>query len=162
MKEQKRISLIILSTQQLLTGFIYQHRKRTAGNVIKKGIETETGHTSLFLLFSEPRDPGNEAGFFSLLCQRCLQSLTKQIENLYAPYPQPRPQARMGKWRVLAFARLHPWFGGGMGVGGSILFCPRLQFIFLRFCQLSFFATFSEEISCKLQKSQLLVRQIYR
>ena len=39
------------------------------------------------------------------------------------------PKSRMGKWRVLAFARLHPCFGGGgrgMGVCCSILFCPRL------------------------------------
>lgn len=39
--------------------------------------------------------------------------------------PPPPPKSRMGKWRVLAFARLHPWFGG-MGVCYSILFCPRL------------------------------------
>ena len=36
------------------------------------------------------------------------------------------PKSRMGKWRVLAFARLHPCFGGGMGVCCSILFCPRI------------------------------------
>ena len=26
-------------------------------------------------------------------------------------------KSKMGKWRVLAFARLHPWFGGGGGIG---------------------------------------------
>ena len=41
--------------------------------------------------------------------------------------PRLSPKSRMGKWRVLAFARLHPWFGG-MGVCCSILFCPRLKF----------------------------------
>ena len=29
------------------------------------------------------------------------------------------PIARIGKWRVLAFARLHPWFGWGGGGGGG-------------------------------------------
>ena len=32
----------------------------------------------------------------------------------------------MGKWRVLAFARLHPSLEG-MGVCCSIVFCPRMQ-----------------------------------
>ena len=38
------------------------------------------------------------------------------------PPPPSPPKSRMEKWRVLAFARLHPWFGGGMGVCCSILF----------------------------------------
>ena len=29
------------------------------------------------------------------------------------PPPPPKKKSRMGKWRVLAFARLHPWFVGG-------------------------------------------------
>ena len=37
--------------------------------------------------------------------------------NLPQPPPTPPPKkkqnSRMGKWRVLAFARLHPWFVGG-------------------------------------------------
>ena len=44
------------------------------------------------------------------------------MENLYPLPPTPlRPKSRMGKWRVLAFTRLHPWFGGGGG-GGGLLF----------------------------------------
>ena len=101
---------------------------------------------------------------FSLFCVNAVYNLW-QIRKFVRPLPPTSPQARMGKWRALEFARLHPWFGrgvGGMAVEGSILFCPRLYFNFLTFCQLSLFATFSEEISCKLQKSQLLVQQIYR
>ena len=48
-----------------------------------------------------------------------LHCWTKQMENLDPP---PPPKSRMEKWRVLAFARLHPWFGGEMGVCCSILF----------------------------------------
>ena len=31
-------------------------------------------------------------------------------------YPSPPPKSRMGKWGVLAFARLHPSFGGNGGL----------------------------------------------
>ena len=37
------------------------------------------------------------------------------------PAPPPLAKSRKGKWRVLAFARLHLWFGG-MGVCRSILY----------------------------------------
>ena len=44
------------------------------------------------------------------------------MRKLYPPPPPLRaptpPKSRMWKWRVLAFARLHPWFGGH----GSLLF----------------------------------------
>ena len=40
------------------------------------------------------------------------------MENLEPPLRPPR----MGKRRVLAFAWLHPWFGGGGGGDGGLLF----------------------------------------
>ena len=60
--------------------------------------------------------------FFEKEVSRKLHCWTKQMENLDPPPPPSRPKSRMEKWRVLAFARLHPWFGGGMGVCCSILF----------------------------------------
>ena len=59
--------------------------------------------------------------FFEKEVSRKLHCWTKQMENLDPPPPSP-PKSRMEKWRVLAFARLHPWFGRGMGVCCSILF----------------------------------------
>ena len=51
-------------------------------------------------------------------------SILDKIDGKFeTPLP---PKSRTGKWRVLAFARLHPCFGG-IGVCCSILFCPRLQ-----------------------------------
>ena len=44
------------------------------------------------------------------------------MENLY-PHPPPPPlplKSRMQKWPVFAFAWLHPWFGGGGGVGRGV------------------------------------------
>ena len=40
--------------------------------------------------------------------------------------PHPSLKSRVRKWRVLAFARLHPWFRGGWGFALPFLFCPRL------------------------------------
>ena len=60
--------------------------------------------------------------FFEKEVSRKLHCWTKQMENLDPPPPPSPPKSRMEKWRVLAFARLHPWFGGGMGVCCSILF----------------------------------------
>ena len=54
-----------------------------------------------------------------------LQSWTKHMENLDPP-PPISPGSKMIKWRVLASARLHPWFFGGVGVCCSTFFCPRL------------------------------------
>ena len=37
-------------------------------------------------------------------------------QNKWKTFTPPLlPKSKMGKWRVLAFARLHPWFGGGDG-----------------------------------------------
>ena len=57
-----------------------------------------------------------------------LQSWTKHMENLDTPTPPPpiSPGSKIIKWRVLASARLHPWFFWGVGVCCSIFFCPRL------------------------------------
>ena len=61
-----------------------------------------------------------------------LQSWTKHMENLDPPHlprtppPPISPGSKMIKWRVLASARLHPWFFWGVGVCCSIFFCPRL------------------------------------
>ena len=44
--------------------------------------------------------------FFEKEVSRKLHCWTKQMENLDPP-PSP-PKSRMEKWRVLAFARLHP------------------------------------------------------
>ena len=60
--------------------------------------------------------------FFEKEVSRKLHCWTKQMENLDPPPPPSPPKSRMEKWRVLAFARLHSWFGGGMGVCCSILF----------------------------------------
>ena len=51
-------------------------------------------------------------------------TILDKINGKFIP-PLP-PKSRMGKWGVMAFAWLHPWFGrGGEGVCCSILFCPR-------------------------------------
>ena len=53
----------------------------------------------------------------------------KVIPPTPSPPPPPplRPRkSKIGKWRVSAFARIHPWFGG-MGVCISVLFCPSLR-----------------------------------
>ena len=56
-----------------------------------------------------------------------LQSWTKHMENWDPPPPPPiSPGSKMIKWRVLASARLQPWFFWGVGVCCSIFFCPRL------------------------------------
>ena len=47
------------------------------------------------------------------------------IYNMDRKFGSPSPKSRMGKWRVLAFARIHPWLGE-MGVYCSIL-SPRMQ-----------------------------------
>ena len=39
-------------------------------------------------------------------------------QNKWKTLTPPPPKSKMGKWRVLTFARLHPWFGG-WGVGGG-------------------------------------------
>ena len=52
------------------------------------------------------------------------------MENLYS-LP---PKSRMGKWRVLAFSRLHPWFG----VDGGLLFHFTLSKIVLRIYLIDF------------------------
>ena len=56
------------------------------------------------------------------------------MENLYlpSPPPPPPPKSRMGKWRVLTFARLHP--GGGGGGGGGLLFYFILSKIVVKNC----------------------------
>ena len=35
--------------------------------------------------------------------------------KIYTPF-SPSPKSRMGKWHVLAFPQLHPWFGGDGGL----------------------------------------------
>ena len=45
-------------------------------------------------------------------------TILDKINGKFIP-PLP-PKSRMGKWGVMAFARLHPWFGGG-GVGKGLL-----------------------------------------
>ena len=45
-----------------------------------------------------------------------LAAILNKINGKFRPLS---PQLKMGKWRVLLFARLDPWFGAGGGVGVS-------------------------------------------
>ena len=61
--------------------------------------------------------------FFEKEVSRKLHCWKKQMENLEPPPPHHLPPNQGWKnGASLAFARLHPWFGGGMGVCCSILF----------------------------------------
>ena len=42
-------------------------------------------------------------------------TILDKINGKPGPLPLP-PKSRMGKWRVLAFARLHTWYGGDGGL----------------------------------------------
>ena len=60
----------------------------------------------------------------NVLPQRFLfDDLNYSLRQICTLSPPPLPsKSRTGKWRVLAFARLHPWFGEGRGGDGSLLF----------------------------------------
>ena len=55
----------------------------------------------------------------NVLPQRFLfDDLNYSLRQICTLSPPPLPsKSRTGKWRVLAFARLHPWFGEGLGGG---------------------------------------------
>ena len=55
-------------------------------------------------------------------------NLGQNTWKILTPPPPPpiSPGSEMIKWRVLASARLQPWFFWGVGACCSIFFCPRL------------------------------------
>ena len=58
-------------------------------------------------------------------------TILHKIGAKFVPLP---PKSRMGKWRVLAFARLHPWFGANGGllfhfILSTIVWEPRLALV---------------------------------
>ena len=53
-------------------------------------------------------------------------AILDKTHGKFRPPPPISPGSEMIKWRVLASARLQPWFFWGVGVCCSIFFCPRL------------------------------------
>ena len=63
--------------------------------------------TAFWLLRGFILDLGDGGLLFHFILSK-IESWSKQMGNLYPSPPPPLPKSRMGKWRVLAFARLHP------------------------------------------------------
>lgn len=83
--------------------------------------------------------PAFSALYSSRLCRSFARSTSKtasytgynfdEINEKFRPLPSspttpppPHPKSKMGKWRVLPFAQLHPWFGVDWGCCSN-LFC---------------------------------------